>query len=463
MAGIISLTFAWILAKFVVQCHKQGFFAFTASLVTKPVSMIMKLERSETSRGETIMIKRGVSYLCLCIGLLMLTSCWDRIEIDQRGFVTGIAIDKAEQDEETDSKSSSSKKYVGTYQIITPSGLKGSGGGKEAGGEKGSASEGNAFFNISSTQNSMSSLAAGLAAQTSRAPYFEHLKIIIISAEVAKSENEFADVLDFFLRDNQMRRGIVVLITDGKAKDVLDVKVKNEKYPVAYIESILKNIKYSSFMMPEVRIGDVHEQLLKKDAFAIQKISADKEGISLSLQGSSIFDGTKHKLVGFLSGEETQGLNFMTGQVQGGVVETTINGKFIDLKIDHASRKIKVQNLANDHFKFIIQVNVEGMIGKSISELDLNETETIKKVEEHFQKEIEMESQKTIHTLQKTYKKDAIGLGAFLHQNHYKTWTKVQTDWDQGDQIFSNQVEVEVQAKVKIPEIGIVNENEKTS
>lgn len=55
--------------------------------------------------------------LCLGCTLSILTGCWDRVEINQRGFVVGVAIDKPETNK-------SKNTYKGTYQMIVPGGLK---------------------------------------------------------------------------------------------------------------------------------------------------------------------------------------------------------------------------------------------------------------------------------------------------------------------------------------------------
>ncbi|MFC4101231.1 Ger(x)C family spore germination protein [Paenibacillus xanthanilyticus] len=392
----------------------------------------------------------GIALLLLLLSILM-SACWDRVEIDQRGFVAGVAIDKAGKKEESSQKRGNAPELIGTYQMLIPSGLRSGSGGKEAG------TPGAAYFNLSVTERSLMALTARMSAKTSRTPYFEHLQAIIISNEAVKDgRTDFADILDFFLRNNEMRRDINVLIADGNAKRLLSVKSMNESYPVGYIDSAINNYTKTCYMRPESRIGYVHEQILKNVSFTIQKIDSYADGISLT--GAALFD-THHRFVGFLGGIETCGLNFLTGDVEGGVVEAELNGDIIDYDIERATRKVKARR-ENGRYKFTIQIEAEGTIGKSIRLLDVTKLSSIRKMEQLFAKEIVNLSEKTIKTLQKKYKKDAIGLGMYLYQNKRMSWNEISENWEEGKQLFT-EADIEVKAEVKIRRLGNINQSER--
>lgn len=82
--------------------------------------------------------------------------------------------------------------------MIVPGGLKQSSGSSSGQSNSINPHAGQAYFNISTTENSMPAIAAKISGRTSRSPYFEHLRIIIISSEVAKSKANLPNILDFF-------------------------------------------------------------------------------------------------------------------------------------------------------------------------------------------------------------------------------------------------------------------------
>src|SRR5690606_1092821 len=98
-----------------------------------------------------------------------------------------------------------------------------------------------AYMNVRTEDDSMPSITARFSNIVGRSPFFEHLQVIILSEETARKPNALTDVLDYFLRDVEMRRDIKIMIAHGKAEDVLGVTSFNEKYPVAYLESISEN------------------------------------------------------------------------------------------------------------------------------------------------------------------------------------------------------------------------------
>jgi spore germination protein len=400
------------------------------------------------------MLRKMIYYMGACGLLLILSGCWDRVEIDQRGFVVGVAVDMPSDDQ--NKKNKTPTKYLGTYQIIVPINLKqSSGGGGSSGSESSSGSS--PFFNTQTTDQSMPALSARLASINSRTPYFEHLKMIIIAGDTAKTDSSFPDVLDYFLRDNEMRRAVRVLITDGKASEILNVKALNEKYPVAFIESIVQNDKKTNFMLPETRIGDIHEHLLKKESFLVQKISTNEEGVSLD--GAALLDGKKNYLVGFLSGRETQGVNFITNQARGGIIESQYEDQMISYEVERAERTIQAEIRDQRPAKFIIKIETEGSLGKSTQSLNLYDPQVLESIEESFEDEIKRSSLKAINTLQNKYKKDPLGLGAHLYKRHYQVWKQVEDNWEQGEQLFSI-TPVEVQVKVHIRRTGNIYKNE---
>ncbi|MBP1961511.1 Ger(x)C family spore germination protein [Paenibacillus aceris] len=392
--------------------------------------------------------RRILCAICFSCTLTLLTGCWDRVEINQRGFVVGVAIDKPEGE----SKST----YKGTYQMVVPGGLKLSSANSSS--TNNNPHAGQAYFNISTTEHSMPSIAARISSRTSRSPYFEHLRMIIISGDAAKHEASLPDILDYYLRNSEMRRSVQILIADGKASDILGIFPNNESTPVDYISSIAKNNQKTNYMLSESRIGDVHEFLIKHESFVIQTIKKEDGGVTLN--GSAIIDGKTKQLLGFLNGEETQGLNFITKRIKGGIVESKVDGQIVGLKVERSNRKIYVQQTSPEHVNFTIKIIVEGTLDKSITNIDPSEGKIVDALEKSLEDTISSTTHKVIKKLQQTYKKDALGLGAYLFQNHNKMWKPLAANWEACANLFS-QAGIDVQVEVIVRRVGNIFESTK--
>lgn len=72
--------------------------------------------------------KRGISIVCLlCLLMVCVAGCWDSVEIEDRAFVLGVALDKGSKPGELKM----------TYQIAVPRAMGGQGGASGGGSRTG--------------------------------------------------------------------------------------------------------------------------------------------------------------------------------------------------------------------------------------------------------------------------------------------------------------------------------------
>ncbi|MCG5252252.1 Ger(x)C family spore germination protein [Brevibacillus agri] len=406
-------------------------------------------------------MNRRLTLACMVVLLCTLvTGCWDQVQIEERGFVVGVAIDAPRSNEaekraakESPGKPRVKQRFLVTHQLVIPGGLiagnQGGGGGQNTTNE--------AFLNLSSEGDSLFEVSRELATRTSRAPFYQHLKVLVISEEVARSENGFANAMDFLLRDPDSRRSSKVFISNGPAKSIIEVKPKTEKLPALYINSIGENIDRNARMLPEVRVGDVHEELLNPFSFVIPRVRAEKNEIKMA--GSAVFSN-RNQMVGFLGEEETEGLNFLTGNINGGLLKAKVKNDLVVLNIQGTKHSI-VQDLRDkQHFIFTIQIECEGILAEAYALMDFLSKEETKKLEQAFAKEIERMCRDTIQKVHKEMKADVIKLGSNIRQKDYSLWKQIQHDWEKGQRLYEKS-EIHVEAKVYLRNVGSINRSEK--
>ncbi|WP_312112000.1 Ger(x)C family spore germination protein [Brevibacillus reuszeri] len=402
------------------------------------------------------MNKRLVS-LCLIVMLpILLSGCWDQVQIEERGFVVGVAIDaprsnQAEKkaNQEAPDKPKGKQRFLLTHQLVIPGGL--ISGSQGISGGQNTTDE--AFLNLVSEGDSLLEISRELATRTSRTPFYQHLKIIVVSEEIARSATAFSNTLDILLRDPDSRRSSKIFISKGDARRVIEVRPKTEKIPALYINSIGENINKNARMLPEVRIGDVHQYLLNEYSFVLPRIIAEKEEVKVA--GSAVFR-RKNQMVGFLGEEETEGLNFLTGHVQGGLLKAKYKDDLVVLNIHGAKKSIRADIRDKQHIKFNVEIQCEGVIFESYAKIDLLKAKTMEQIQNVFAKEIERLCNDTIHKVHQDLKADVIGLGSYLKQNHHSLWEEIKKDWEIGQELFEKS-EIHVSANVFIRNIGGIN------
>ncbi|SDH67833.1 Ger(x)C family spore germination protein [Alteribacillus bidgolensis] len=383
---------------------------------------------------------------------LFLAGCWDRVEIEDRGFLVGVAIDLKDETDEESEEMGGEYRYKGTYQIVVPAFMS-QGSSDQSGGGKEKAYKNMSFKGVSMVEQELN-----LALELSRIPFYNHLQSIIISENVAKAPQAFGNVLDPYIREGMVRRGVTVIIAEDEAGPVLDFEPVPENLPIMYIGSVNKNMYQNPKMIPEKRLGDIHEHLVKKASFVVPKIK--KEGQKINMTGAAVFHGHNNQMVDFINSDITEGLNFITGKYEGGVLKTKVKDDLIVYEIKEEKSAVKVDVKNKENIQFEIKIKTEGKIGESFSRLDYSNPKIESEAEDAVEKEIERKVTETIKTFQEDLKVDALGLGSYLEREDYRTWEKVKQDWDYGKNYFSNST-IKVQAEANIRDSGSVIKSEK--
>ncbi|GAA0598931.1 spore germination protein GerLC [Virgibacillus siamensis] len=377
--------------------------------------------------------------ICLMISsisVVLLAGCWDRVEIEQRGFVLGAAIDVAE--EQTDDE----LQLTLTTQIAVPSGF---------GTPTGGGSKKKAYMNISATGHSLFAIERKMAKQTSRSPYFQHLKMIIMSEEVANKPNLLSSLMDFFIRDHEMRRGVRVVIMDGKAMAALEATSDNENIPTIYIESMMDNDFKNADVLEPLRVGKVHDFLVTTESFVIPKL--EMEGDRVKYQGAEVYNGGKKRVVGSLNSKEIKGLNFITGKIKGGMIKTELHEHLTTLQILRVNSNMSITSIEQNKVNASLTINMDGMVAETFSSVDVANKRNLEKLETKAEEKITKLVNQTVEKMQQDLRTDVLGIEQLLHRHHYDFWKKVEKNWDRGKNYFVDS-DINVQVNVNIRATG---------
>jgi spore germination protein len=285
------------------------------------------------------------------------------------------------------------------------------------------------------------------ATRSSRSLYFEHNKLVLIGEKLARSDY-FTDVMDLLLRDREMRRRMKIVVVQGKAKDALDIHSPQENLTTQYLDSLTKNNLRTGRMPADMPIGDLSEKLIGKMSFITQRlIPYENEG---KMIGSAVFHGHDHKMVGWLTGQETEALLWLTGKLKGGVTVGTLpNGDRIAYEIRTVDTKI-IPKVRQGKFEFDIKIQSEGSLGESWAHRDALDKKFVNEVEKATEQEIQRITRDVIQKLQKQLGVDVIGLGDTLSRKEPKVWEQVKNDWDHGKNYFRDaKINVDVEATVR--------------
>lgn len=402
----------------------------------------------------------------VCGCLTILTGCWDRIDIENRAYVLGVAIDKYPPIPQTDQQSKSETSegeeekfetmelhtgepmYAMTVQVPiikkanfsvpTAAGGSGGGGGGEASRTWDVTQVGNSFFEMNRE----------LASRMSFIPYYEHLQTIILSEEVAAQG--IKDVLDFFVRDPEMRRRTKVFISPGYAKSILDVTPRIEDYPSVYLAKIPLNSSVSAKIIYRTDLGEAVQNIQAGLDFILPKVEGTKDELKVSK--AIVFKGDK--MVGELSELEIEALKMIRGNYKGGVI-TTQNPDdakgIIALEVTKVKSKI-VPEVNGQKAGFTVNLNIQGNYAENINMDGYQkiDNEYLEEAEKAFSTYIEQQCVDTVKRVQRDFNADIFQFNNILKTQKPAYWKQVQERWYD---IFPG-INVQIKAKVTIRQVG---------
>lgn len=389
---------------------------------------------------------------------LLLSGCWDARDIEDRGYVMGVAIDSyppmplgqespsedaQERPLEVNPLDTGVPKYAYTVQlpIIKLGRLPNQQGG---GGEPDTPRT----WEITQAGNSIFEMNRTLSTRTNTALYYEHLQVIIISEDVARQG--LYKVLDFFIRDPEMRSRTKIFVTQGDAKAVLDVIPRIEDYSSIYLAKIINNARSTAKMIHWTDLGKAAQLLYQGDDFALAHVQVSKDEVKNI--GAGVF--REDKLVGWINGTEVEAGKLISDLYIGGTIisSLTLDQKgFITLEVTKAQTNITPQ-VVNDQIRFKIDIDIEGNLvdATDFPKPESFDTAHLEQAEIAFQDSVKSQCADYLNKMQHEFKTDINGFGRILEANKPDVWEQIKEDW----RYVYPQTKMDITVKVSIKQMG---------
>lgn len=371
----------------------------------------------------------------------MLIGCWDAINLEDRGFIIGTAIDLEESENDQEAT------YQITNQLVIPTGTSSSSQGI-SGNEK-------PFLNITSRGKSIYNTNEELSTKSSKVPFFEHLMILIVSEEVAKEKHLFSNLLDTFLRDVKIRRGIKIIVSKDEAKTILDFTTPEEILPAIHLDDLLeRSSKELGYSKPLV-LGDLEEYHLRGRSYLLPLLEVSE---TLNYKSGAVFQGSKDQMVGVFNQDEMQGYELLASNPIENVIEFTHEDKVYAFEINDIKNKIAINPSDINNIKATININVTGGIKEAYGKENLLSS-NLYAIEKAVSNKIKESIESAINKGQKELNADVFNFWQKLESKNYDTWEKIKDDWEDGENYFANTT-FDIYVNTDIYSIGTSNKTD---
>lgn len=365
---------------------------------------------------------------------MFITGCWDRKELEERNFVLAVAIDTADVHKpgikpeqgaevkrvETFVQPYGDKRYCLSLQLLKLS----------PGGEGKDKSK---TYVISNTGDSIFEMIRDMLGQSRKSLWFEHLQVIIISEAVLK-EARLAEILDFFIRDSEMRSRIRLYVTSGEARTFLEYIPPSKEAGGIYLESISSlNIRNSHITGERTDFGYTIQYFDHKSNVALPRIEMAEKVVKMG--GVAIFK--KDRFIGYIDEYATAGARFMTGSEKSAIITIPCpNHPEHQVVFELYRHDTRLRpHVEGDSIYFTLDITMYGNLGELQGTQEMDDTmdlEYIKKLEVAFAEEIKRNVLYTNQVFQKEFRVDAIGqFAGKLKAYEPDAWAKIKDQWEE--------------------------------
>jgi spore germination protein KC len=368
--------------------------------------------------------------------MILLTGCWNRVEINDIAIVTAIGLDLVEDDQ-----------LRLTLQVAVPSKLV-TGGTGESGGKS--------TIVISETGATVSEAYRNIQGKLSRRIFFSQSRVLLIGEDLAKKG--VFHIVDFHTRYAEPRINSFIMFTKGKASKIINSMPKFESVSAEEMRELAK-----MSVGLKVYVRDFLNMLLAEgiEPFASQftlkplEVSTkNKSGETQAVSGIAVFKGDK--LVGWMDEVETRGLLWIRNEIKTGVITIKIpeekGGGNISMEIVRGETNI-VPILKQGELKLDVDVVTELSVIENDSKVNLVETKVIEEIQTNAEEEISKRIEMIIEKAKKEYKSDIFGFGQSVYKKYPKEWnTHYKKNWENE---FA-QTKVTIHSKALVRRIGLI-------
>jgi spore germination protein KC len=373
--------------------------------------------------GKAMRKKAVLAFLCFSL-LFLLCGCWDYRGLNEIAIVAGMAIDMDPV----------SGDFKVAYEIVDLTNVKSSGPKSKL---------------VESTGKTVFDAGRNAKKRLEKRLYYGNDQILIISEAIAKS-GHLKHIIDWFLRDAELRETVHVIVSREKtAAELLSVKGINDPIVSYEIEKMIMDDNTSTSSTNTILLYQVYDTLhtegLSLALPVLHKVLNSQE-MTDEINGVAVFKG--ESMLGYLTPEESKYFLFVINKVKGGVLTLPANeGEKDDVSLEISQNSTKQSYTVEDgKLKMMIDTETRVYLDEIANEFDALDEEEVTSLEAAAGAKLKQEMEGVIKKVQTEYGSDIFGFGNTIRKKNIKLWSSVSGNWDM---LFPT-LQVTVNAKVTI-------------
>ncbi|OOB77653.1 MAG: hypothetical protein BEN18_10020 [Epulopiscium sp. Nuni2H_MBin001] len=425
----------------------------------------------------------------LLLAPLILTGCWDSVEINNRSVILEFAVDKYLGDNDTSKPLDDQNRYEITYSIPDMAKISGT-----------ESLATDMKTNILVTAPTIATSLDDLETRTRNTITFSHVKVILLGEELLKDAKLFEESIDAITRGRVIARNVPILAVKGRTEDAMNVEntqqpllglymmnyFNNKERPQAYFKSqllgnFIKDMQDTGIAtMPIFHLADNEEGNTEKpddNASSASKsdISSDaaasdvtaseaaeddgkasSTGEEASSTGYDISGGAiikNYELVEYVDKDVVRGQLIVDGDIKNAPVVIEYDGYPLTYIIQHASSRKKFRTI-DGQLSLVVELDIDGSIAEYVStdENNIFNTPSMDEIKMLLANEI---LRQAFIAIDKSHEinVDFLHVGQAMYRKEPDMWDKYKPSWE--DEGFRN-FPIHINANVNIENTGII-------
>lgn len=337
--------------------------------------------------------------LLLIVAAIVLSGCWDRIEVNDLAVVSLVGIDQAEQGIRV------------TVNIVAPK-QAGTGGG--GGGAPGQAT---GFVVYSSEGSTTLEALRRMQLSLPRRLFFGHARALVLGREFAQAG--IRPAIDFWSRHPESRLLMRMMVAENQAEELLRAAPKLEKLLSEALRETINLSGRSRTMLrdiiPELRNGG-------NPVMPTIRVVLGPDGQQdVIVSGSAVFDGDR--LIGYLGAGEMVWLKWIQGNADRAVVSVNAGRHKASFQLLRAGSFVRPEHV-NGRLQIRIWASAEARLMENSADLDVQKAGVLPLLRQTLEDQVRRQITRLVRRSQEEIRRDFLGMGDAVHRWFPAQWER---------------------------------------
>ncbi len=397
-----------------------------------------------------LQLDRAVKLSALTLVSLLLTGCWDSVEINNRSVILEFAIDKYLGDNDTARPLDDQNRFAITYSIPDMAKLSGTASLVE-----------DMKTNILVTAPTIATSLDDLETRTRNTITFSHVKVVLIGEELLKDPKLLQESLDAMTRGRLIARNVPLLAVKGKTEDAINIEntqqpilglyimnyFNNKERPRAYFKpqllgNFVRDMQDTGvatipiFHIPEdagdsqnaENIAQDNDEQGGENALESEGSSTGQEANSTGYEISGGAVIKDYELVDYIDKDIVKGQLIIDGDAKNMPVVVEHQNSPVSFILERCKRKVKFAEIEGQ-MSVIIEIRASGDIAEYHPKNGVLTQEDVDEIQVLLQNELVRQASGAVNKA-KELNVDFLGIGQQMYRKYVKLWADYEATWE---------------------------------